>query len=162
MIKILFVCTGNICRSPTAHGIMRDRLEKIGAADRVRADSAATHGYHVGEPPDRRSISTARKYGIDISDLRARQVSEADFAGSEIIAVMEDKHHRHLLSLCPPGLERRIRPLMSFVPGTSRRDVPDPYYGDDSFDQVFAMISAGVDGLVSHLRQSGLVDIGER
>ena len=141
---------------------MRDHLAKAGIADRVLADSAATHGYHIGEPPDKRSISIARKYGIDISDLRARQVSGSDFVDSQIIAVMEDKHHRHLLSLCPPGLEGRIRPLMSFVPGTTRLEVPDPYYGDDSFDQVFAMITAGVDGLVAHLRQSGLVDTGKR
>ncbi|HIJ63950.1 MAG TPA: low molecular weight phosphotyrosine protein phosphatase [Rhodospirillaceae bacterium] len=160
MIKILFVCTGNICRSPTAHGILRDRLIKTGLATRAVADSAATHAYHVGEPPDKRSIATAKKHGIDISDLRARQVAPADFAEANVIAAMEDKHHRHLLGLCPPGLEGRIRPLMSFVPGSARLNVPDPYSGDDSFDQVFAMITAGVDGLLDHLRQTLLTDAG--
>ncbi|HIJ38498.1 MAG TPA: low molecular weight phosphotyrosine protein phosphatase [Rhodospirillaceae bacterium] len=157
MIKVLFVCTSNICRSPTAHGIMRDRLLKAGLSDRITVESAATDGYHVGERPDRRSLATAAKHGIDISDLRARQVALDDFTTADVIAVMENKHHARLLTRCPVGQEHRIKLLLSFIPNGTRQDVPDPYFGDESFDQIFALIEAAIEGLLDHLKAKYLL-----
>lgn len=156
MVKLLFVCTGNICRSPTAAGVMRAHVAKAGLQDAIAVDSAGTHGYHVGEPPDRRSIATALKYRIDISDLRARQVCADDFTSADLILAMDRGHHAQLLALCPPDRRDRIRLFMSFAAGAGPVDVPDPYYGDDGFDTVFEMIERGAQGLLDHLRRSDL------
>lgn len=156
VIKILFVCTGNICRSPTADGLMRARVAEAGLSDCIEVDSAGTHGYHVGEPPDRRSIAEARLHNVDISRLRSRQLIEEDFHRSNIIAVMERRHLRHLLDRCPPGREDRLHLLMSFASDAPTEEVPDPYYDDDGFDLVFRMIDDGVRGLLDHVRRTYL------
>jgi protein-tyrosine phosphatase len=157
LVKVLFVCTGNICRSPTAHGLMRAHAAAAGLADRIQADSAGTHGYHTGEPPDRRSIMTARAHGIDLSDLRARPVTRNDFVDFDIIAVMEQSHERALRKLCPAALVQRISLLMRFAPDAPSLEIPDPYYGDEGFETVFRMIESGVLGLIDHIRRNDLI-----
>jgi len=150
LVKLLFVCTGNICRSPTADGIMRARIRAAGLEDRTLSDSAGTHGYHAGEAPDRRAIATARCFGVDIAGLRARKAVAADLDEFDVIAVMENAHRRHLLSLHPGKSRAEIRLLPSFF--GEEREVPDPYYDDKSFDGVYRLIERGVDALFEQVR----------
>lgn len=154
-LSVLFVCTGNICRSPTAEGVFRARLRQAGLADRVSTDSAGTHGYHIGEPPDSRSIHHALQRGIDISDLRARKVGPADFARFDLILAMDRGHLAQLARIGPPGSRDRLAMFMDFAAGDLRgRDVPDPYYGHaDHFDEVLDLVEAGADGLLAEVRR---------
>jgi protein-tyrosine phosphatase len=149
LVKLLFVYTGNICRSPTAHGLMRARIESAGLTERIQCDSAGTHGYHQGEPPDRRSIATARQFGIEIDDLRARKAVPADLDEFDIIAVMEEAHRRHLLGLrsAPPRAEIRLLPSFFGL----ENEVPDPYYDDKSFLSVYRLIERGVDAMFAEV-----------
>jgi protein-tyrosine phosphatase len=146
LVKLLFLCTGNICRSPTAHGIALDLVRKAGLADRVFIDSAGTHGYHQGDPPDPRTIAAAMRHGVDLSGLRARKVQPSDLDDFDIIAVMERNHLRQLRDLraAPPKAE--IDLLMRYA--GQDREVPDPYYDDDRFDAVYRMIAEGVGGVI--------------
>jgi protein-tyrosine phosphatase len=152
-VKVLFVCTGNICRSPTAEGVMRAHLAATGLDDRVQVDSAGTHGYHVGEPPDPRSVATARRHGVELGGLRARKLAVEDFQRFDYLIALDQGHEEHLRDLCPRALSDRVRLLMDFAPGEARRDVPDPYYTTDGFDEVFQMIDRAVRGLVDHIRR---------
>jgi protein-tyrosine phosphatase len=151
LVKLLFVCTGNICRSPTADGILRARIRAAGLEDRVSCDSAGMHGYHAGEPPDPRSIATARQFGVEIGDLRARRVVPADLDAFDIVAVMENAHLRGLQSLRPSPQKPRaeIRLLPSWL-GESG-EVPDPYYDDRSFVPVYRLIERSVDALFAEV-----------
>ncbi len=150
MVKILFVCTGNICRSPTADGILRARIAEAGLDHAITCDSAGMHGYHAGDPPDPRSIATAHRFGIDISDLRARKVRAADLDAFDIIAVMEQAHRRGLLALRPTPPRAEIRLLPSWLGEAG--DVPDPYYDDRSFMPVYRLIERSVDALFAEVR----------
>lgn len=158
MVKVLFICTGNICRSPTAHGLLRAHAAAAGLTGQIQVDSAGTHRYHTGEPPDQRSTATALAHGIDLSDLRARQIAAADFAIFDIISVMERKHEHALIELCPANLTDRIGLLMHFAPNAPSLEVPDPYYGDEGFETVFRMIESGVLGLLDHIRRTYPLD----
>ena len=129
-MRVLFVCTGNICRSPTAEGVLRLLLEKSALHERVEVDSAGTHDYHVGEPPDRRAIAHAGRRGYDISSFRARQVSADDFETFDVLIAMDRGHLRILERLCPPEHRHKLRLFLA------ERDVPDPYYGGaEHFDK---------------------------
>lgn len=154
MVRVLFVCTGNICRSPTAEGVFRARLAAAGLEDRVCADSAGTHGYHVGEPPDDRSSAAALARGVDISDLRARRVRADDFHRFDLILAMDRGHLRTLAGMAPPTPRADVRLFLDFASRSEGvRDVPDPYYGDGTgFDRVLDMIEDGVDGLIEEVR----------
>ena len=150
---ILMVCTGNICRSPTADGLLRHALQRAGLADRVRVDSAGTHDYHVGDPPDRRSTAHAQRFGVDLSVLRARQVAPEDFAGFDLILAMDEGHYRQLLKLCPPQYRDRVKLYLSYAPRFGR-DVPDPYYGNsDGFDIVWRMCETVTEALLIEINQ---------
>ena len=145
MVKVLFVCTGNICRSPTAHGVFRDRIAAAGLADRVFCDSAGTHGYHTGEAPDRRSVIAAGKRGYDLSDLRARQVTYDDFTDFDVIYCMDAGHKLTLERVAKPEYRHKIRMF-------DDRDVGDPYYGaGDGFERVLDQIEAAVDRIIATL-----------
>jgi protein-tyrosine phosphatase len=148
---VLMVCTGNICRSPTADGLLRHALQAAGLCDRVLVDSAGTHDYHIGDPPDRRSTATAKSYGVDLTGLRARQVTPEDFASFDLILAMDDGHYRQLLRLCPASYRERVKLYLSYAPEFGR-DVPDPYYGKaDGFEKVWQMCQAVTDALVTEI-----------
>lgn len=150
--SILMVCTGNICRSPTADGVLRHMLREAGLEAVVQVDSAGTHDYHIGDPPDPRSVATAKSYGVDLSSLRARQVMPEDFTRFDLILAMDEGHHAQLLRLCPPAYRDRVRLYLSYAPGLGRI-VPDPYYGGpDGFETVWRMCQAVSTALVAEIR----------
>ena len=151
-VKVLFVCMGNICRSPTAHGVFRKLVVEQGLAHRVEIDSAGTHDYHLGEPPDRRARQTALERGIDISDLRARLAEPRDFERFDYVLAMDRDNYRILSRLCPSGLEHKLRLFMEFAPELGVRDVPDPYYGlQNGFDMVYDMLDEATDIIAERL-----------
>ncbi|RAU23504.1 phosphotyrosine protein phosphatase [Paramagnetospirillum kuznetsovii] len=155
MVKVLFVCTGNICRSPTAHGVFRALVAREGLGAAIQVDSAGTHAYHVGEPPDRRSMEAAKRRGVDLSDLRARQVVKADYDRFDLLLAMDRGHFGLLLGKCPPVRQDALALFLSFAPQLNILDVPDPYYGPgDGFERVLDMIEAGSVGLLQHIRET--------
>jgi protein-tyrosine phosphatase len=156
MVRVLFVCTGNICRSPTAEGVFRHLVRTAGLEDAITTDSAGTHDYHVGEPPDHRSEQAARTRGVDISDLRARQVSAEDFRRFDYVLAMDEGHLRLLRRMAPPDATAEVRLFMDYAAKAPKREVPDPYYGEGShFNEVLDLVEAGAKGLLEHIRQAG-------
>ena len=152
-MKILFVCMGNICRSPTAEGVFREYVRRHADDLQIEIDSAGTHDYHLGEPPDRRSIAAAARRGIDLSQLRARQVADEDFERFDLILAMDRLNHVTLLDRCPAEFHTRLRTLLEFAAGQGD-DVPDPYYGDGAgFDTVLDLVEAAAPGLLAELRR---------
>ncbi len=158
MVGVLFVCTGNICRSPTAEGVARKLVAERGHDGRIEIDSAGTHSYHEGEPPDARSIEAAARRGIDLSGQRARRVRGADFETFELILAMDRGHEKILKRQAPKGALSRIRMFLDYAPHLGIRDVPDPYYGaGDGFEQVLDMVEAAAGGLIDAIeREYGL------
>jgi protein-tyrosine phosphatase len=153
VVGVLFVCTGNICRSPTAEGMFRARARAAGLLDRLQVDSAGTHDYHVGEPPDRRAIAHAARRGIDIAGLRARQLRRADFARFDYVLAMDRGHERLLLRQAGPRKDR-VRLYLDFAPELAGRDVPDPYYGEaEDFEHVLDLVEPAAAGLLEHIRR---------
>jgi len=149
MTKVLFVCMGNICRSPMAEGIFRKAVQQAGLASRIEADSAGTHSYHVGDPPDPRAQQAVRRRGADISSLRGRQVSERDFVEFDYILVMDGANYNHLIRRAPANHHDKIRRLLSFSRKYPNLDVMDPYYGGtEGFEENLDMIEDAVDGLL--------------
>lgn len=158
MIKILFVCLGNICRSPTAEGVFRHKIKQGGYDDNIHIDSAGTGAWHVGNPPDSRSRQTALKYGINLEDLRARKVARQDFADFDYLLAMDRDNMRNMMAICPPDHQHKISLLLDYVESdTSNGDsgngeVPDPYNsGMDGFDRVYDIIERGSDGFLKYL-----------
>ncbi len=152
-VKVLFVCMGNICRSPTAHGVFRRLVIDEGLSHRIEIDSAGTHAYHIGEPPDRRARDTARMRGIDIGDLRARLAEPDDFVRFHYVLAMDRDNYENLSQICPKGLEDRLRLFMEFAPELGIREVPDPYYGGQrGFEQVFDMVESAARGLLLDIK----------
>ncbi len=145
--KLLFVCLGNICRSPAAEGVMRARL----GAERGRAlDSAGTSGWHIGDTPYPPMIDCARRRGIDLRPLRARGFVAADFEAFELIVAMDRSNLRDIEALRPPGNATPVRLFLSYAPQTGLKDVPDPYYTGD-FDRTLDLIETAAEGLVAAL-----------
>ena len=151
--RVLMVCMGNICRSPTAEGVLRHKLREAGLGDIVEVDSAGTHSYHVGEPPDRRSARHAQRRGYDLSALRARKVSDADFEKFDLILAMDWENLSLLEDQCPPQHRAKLRRLTEFAQRHASPVVPDPYYsGADGFEAVLDLVEDACDGVVAHLR----------
>ena len=152
-VAVLFVCLGNICRSPTAEGVFRAALDREGLAGRVRTASAGLGDWHVGQPPDKRAIQAARRRGYDLTALRGRQVAREDFGRFGWILCMDDSNLRALLDLKPPEYAGHLGLLLDFAPEVGVREVPDPYYGGpEGFDRVLDLIEASAAGLVTHLK----------
>jgi len=153
-MKVLFVCTGNICRSPTAEGAARKLIAERGLTDHIEVDSAGTHGYHVGDPPDSRSQAAAARRNIDLSAQRARQVRAEDFEEFSLIMAMDRGHERILRRAAPPSAESRVRLFLDYAPDLGHVDVPDPYYGaGDGFEIVLDLVEAAVNGLIDAIER---------
>jgi protein-tyrosine phosphatase len=150
--SVLFVCMGNICRSPTAEGVFRHVVESSGLGDAVHVDSAGTHGYHVGEPPDGRSQAAAARRGYSLATLRARRFEIADFDRFDYVLAMDRDNLAYLESLAGPAHRQRLKLFLTFAEGLGL-DVPDPYYGGAAgFERVLDMVEEASRGLLETLR----------
>ncbi|WP_373997066.1 low molecular weight protein-tyrosine-phosphatase [Duganella vulcania] len=151
--SVLFVCMGNICRSPTAEGVFRHRAAAAGLADRLVIDSAGTHGYHVGEPPDARSMEHAANRGYDLSAQRSRKVAASDFENFDHLLAMDHDNLRLLEAACPPQHRHKLGLFMAHASRSDSDVVPDPYYGGGrGFDLVLDYIEDASDGLIAALK----------
>ncbi len=151
--RILFVCLGNICRSPAAHGVFREKIRLAGLADRVEIDSAGIGAWHEGEAPDRRMQQAAKHRGYDLGDLSARQTTLNDFSRFDYIFAMDHDNLSVLRQQCPSALQDRIQLFLSLVTDSDITEVPDPYYGGAAgFDQVLDLVESASDKLVAHLQ----------
>ena len=154
MVRVLFVCMGNICRSPSAEGVFLSLVEREGLVERIQIDSAGTHAYHVGEPPDSRAQSAALQRGIDISGQRARKVCREDFEHFDYVLPMDLSNYEILESIRPAGSRAVLRRFLDFAPDLPEEDVPDPYYGGPrGFARVLDLIEVAAEGLLREIRQ---------
>ncbi len=154
MISILFVCMGNICRSPTARGVFDALLEKHGLTDKVKTDSAGTGAWHVGKAPDSRAREAAKARGYDLDKYRARQVTEADFEKFDLVLAMDKDNLVHLNKICPAEHQDKLKLLLSYSAATDDLEVPDPYYGGKrGFELVLDLVEDACEGLLNHIRK---------
>ena len=152
-INILFVCMGNICRSPMAHGVFQSLVEQHSLQETIAVDSAGTYAYHTGEPPDSRARAVAAQRGYSLEHLRARKVKALDFTAFDLILAMDHQNHADLLARCPKASKGRVRLLLDFARRAGYEEVPDPYYGGlDGFESVLDMIEDACAGLLEHLQ----------
>jgi protein-tyrosine phosphatase len=152
-VRILFVCLGNICRSPSAEAVMRGIAAREAPELGIEVDSAGTAGYHIGEPPDERSQDAARRRGYDMALLRARIVEPQDFEQFDLILAMDQSNLAALRRRAPLAARERVRLFLEFAPDQGTTDVPDPYYGGSAgFEQVLDLVEAAARGLITHLR----------
>jgi len=153
-VSILFVCMGNICRSPTAEGVFRHIVKQEGLDEHIYIDSAGTHAYHVGEQPDSRAQQTARGRGIDLSKQRARKVKANDFEQFDYVLAMDNDNHAILASLCTNENRERLSLFLDFSESYSETEVPDPYYGGPhGFEHVFELVEDASRGLIEDIRK---------
>lgn len=156
-VSVLFVCMGNICRSPTAEGVFRHIVEREGLDEHIHIDSAGTHAYHVGEQPDSRAQQTARSRGIDLSTQRARKVSHDDFEKFDYVLAMDSDNHAILASMCPDEKTDCLSLFLSFAEHRPESEVPDPYYGGaQGFEHVFDLVEEAALGLLEDIRKQYL------
>jgi protein-tyrosine phosphatase len=150
--KLLFVCLGNICRSPSAENIMNHLIEQAGLTDTIICDSAGTGGYHIGAPPDRRMTAAALRRGIKLKG-QARQLQKSDFENFDLILAMDRENYQDILFLDPAGkYQDKVRLMCDFATHHSEREVPDPYYGgSEGFDQVIDLLLDACEGLLEHV-----------
>lgn len=155
--SVLFVCMGNICRSPTADGVLRHKLRERALQDWVTVDSAGTHNYHPHSPPDARSQQHAALRGYDLSMLRARQITAADFDTFDLILAMDWDNLALLEERCPAPRRKKLRRLTEFCLQHNAAVVPDPYYdGASAFEQVLDLVEDACDGLIRHIQKTRL------
>jgi protein-tyrosine phosphatase len=152
--SVLFVCMGNICRSPTAEAVFRNVVREQAPELELEIDSAGTHDYHIGEPPDPRSIEAAARRGLDIRHLRARLVDARDFERFDLIIAMDRLNREKLLDEAPRVAHGRIRLFLEFIQDSAFEDVPDPYYGGTTgFEQVLDLVEEASRGLLQYVRR---------
>jgi protein-tyrosine phosphatase len=153
-ISVLFVCMGNICRSPTAHGVFERMVRDAGLAALIEVDSAGTHAYHIGKSPDPRSQETALGRGIDLSGQRARKAAREDFERFDYVIAMDRDNLDNLLTIAPEAHRAKLHLLLDFAPELGVREVPDPYYGGSGgFDRVFDLVTAAAEALLVAIRE---------
>jgi len=153
-VRVLLVCMGNICRSPMAEGLLRQRITERELPLPVEIDSAGTHGYHHGAPPDPRAQAAALRRGVDISALRARRVTPEDFARFDLVLAMDDENHAALLDMAAEEHHQKVRLLLEFAGDGGRRNVPDPYYGGMlGFERVLDLVEEAMAGLLDELEE---------
>ena len=159
-MRVLFVCLGNICRSPVAEGVFRHKLRLAGLQDAIEVDSAGTGAWHVGEAPDRRMRATSKAHGVPIDDLRARRVEREDLYSFDLILAMDRSNYADLVSFDVPEANRdRVKLFRSFDPEPTSPDVPDPYYGGESgFEDVFEIVSRTCEALIASLKAAHPTD----
>ena len=151
--SVLFVCLGNICRSPTAHGVFAHLVKENGLSDQISVDSAGTAAYHVGNPPDQRSAATALKRGYDLSSLRARQALSDDFNQFDYILVMDQENLFDLRQIAPVNGKAELKLFLEYASELPEREVPDPYYGGSAgFDHVLDLVEAASEGLLQEIQ----------
>lgn len=156
-MKVLFVCTGNICRSPTAEGVFIRKVADANLAGRILADSAGTHGYHIGEAPDPRTQEAAKARGYDLSALCARRVVRGDFERFDLVLAMDYGNRAFLERLCPPSARRKLKMMMEYAPGYVETEVPDPFDGGaEDFEKVLDMLEDASEGLLQAIRRTTL------
>lgn len=150
--RVLFVCLGNICRSPTAEAVFREILRREAPGLTIEVDSAGTHAFHAGSAPDERAIAAAARRGFDLAPLRARVVTVADFERFDLVLAMDEQNYRQLRRIAPEPLRDRVRLFLEFAPHLQRRDVPDPYYGGATgFEEVLDLVEEAARGLLTAL-----------
>ncbi|MEB3206939.1 MAG: low molecular weight protein-tyrosine-phosphatase [Vampirovibrionales bacterium] len=153
-LSVLFVCMGNICRSPLAEGLFYERIKALDLLHCVEIDSAGTHDYHVGRPPDTRAREAAKRHGFSIDDQRCRQVDDDDFERFDIILAMDNQNLALLQSMCPPARHHKLYRMMSFAQQRPETEVPDPYFGGhEGFDHVVALLQEATEGLYQHIQK---------
>ena len=154
MVSVLFVCMGNICRSPTAQGVFERLVADHDLAELIQIDSAGTHAYHIGEGPDERASAAALKRGVDLSPQKARRVSPDDFHEFDYVIAMDSSNFGDLAANCPPEHEAKLRLFMEFAADLETSEVPDPYYGGTTgFERVLDLIEQASAGLLAEIRQ---------
>jgi protein-tyrosine phosphatase len=150
-ISVLFVCMGNICRSPTAEGVFRYFVDQAGLGERIEVDSAGTHAYHVGQTPDRRAMAAAERRGVSLADIRARRVSDTDFERFDYIIAMDEDNRSRLLEEAPEDHRAKVHLFLSFS-ALGETEVPDPYYGGAAgFERVLDLVEEASRGLLKKL-----------
>jgi len=153
-VRVLFVCMGNICRSPTAEGVFRQIVSNAGLDQEFVVESAGTHAYHIGEPADDRSVQAAARRGINISQCIGRQVTRSDFDRFDYVLAMDQQNHRQLKALGGSKADSKLHLFLDFAPELGLRDVPDPYFGaGDGFEQVLDIVQAGATALLESIRR---------
>jgi protein-tyrosine phosphatase len=152
-VKVLFVCMGNICRSPTAQGVFQSLVNAEGLGGKVIIDSAGLHNSHSGDSPDLRSQSTARKHGVELANLRARQFLSEDFMNFDFLLAMDESNFAGMQRLEPEQPRAQLSMMLEYSSQYNQSEVPDPYYGDDGFERVFDMIRDACTGLLKTIRQ---------
>ena len=151
-VKVLFVCMGNICRSPTAHGVFQSLVDEQGLGESIQVDSAGTHSYHIGTPPDLRSQAMAKSRGVDLGDLRARRFVSADFTEFDYLLGMDHDNLANMLALMPDASSAQVKLMLEYSDRFEQQEIPDPYFGEDGFDMVFDMIDDAARGLLRDIR----------
>lgn len=155
-IKVLFVCMGNICRSPTAEGVFSSLISSEKIADRFSIDSAGTHAYHVGDAPDLRAQKAAKDRDVDLSSIRARKVIVGDYEDFDYLLVMDQDNYQILMEFCPEQYQHKVKYFLEFAPQLNTLEVPDPYYGGKyGFERVLDMVEDASVGFLNSLKQSG-------
>ncbi len=152
-VRVLFVCMGNICRSPTAHGVFQSLVDDNGLGQSIQVESAGTHSYHIGNPPDPRSQATARQRGVDLSTQRARRFVSSDFRDYDYLLAMDSNNLADMLAIKPDDGNASAELMLVYSERFSEREIPDPYFGNDGFELVFDMIDDAARGLLRHIRE---------